>query len=118
MESDAGSRLPLRPKTFHVLLALSDQARHGYGLKKSIRDRTSGTVDLDLGGLYRLIMRLEEDGLVERSAPPEGGANDPRRRYYTLTDRGREVLQAEARRLSDVMQWADVVALVKNEGPS
>ena len=55
----------LPPKVFHVLLALSQKAQHGYGLKKSIWERTKGAINLDPGGLYRLIARLEEDGLIE-----------------------------------------------------
>ena len=116
---DAQSYLPLRPRVFHVLLALSQESQHGYGLKKSIRERTAGAVNLDPGGLYRLVARLEEDGLIKpASPPPELDADDPRRLYYALTDLGRRVLRAEARRLSDVASWADVVALAGNEGPS
>jgi DNA-binding PadR family transcriptional regulator len=114
--ADPQHSLPLRPKVFHVLLALSGQAQHGYGLKKSIRDRTSGTVDLDPGGLYRLISRLEDDGLIELAPSPEGSEDDPRRRYYALTAFGQDVLRAEARRLSEITSWADVAALARSDG--
>ena len=106
---------PLRPKVFHVLLALSQQTLHGYGLKKSILDRTEGMVDLDPGGLYRLVARLEEDGLIEPAPSPEGQPDDPRRRYYALTPLGGDLLRAEARRLSDIASWADVAALARGE---
>jgi len=113
--ADPRSHLPLRPKVFHLLLALDRQAQHGYGLKKSIRERTQGAVELDPGGLYRLVARLEEEGLIEPTTSPEGQAEDPRRRYYALTTWGREVLRAEARRLSELVSGADVVALARHE---
>lgn len=112
---DVRSHLPLRPRVFHVLLALSKKPQHGYGLKKSIQERTEGAINLDPGGLYRLVARLEGDGLIEPSQSPERDADDPRRRYYALTDLGRGVLQAEARRLSDVAAWSDVIALAGND---
>lgn len=105
--------LPLRPRVFHLLLALRDSPQHGYGLKKLIRERTAGALDLDPGGMYRLIARLEGDGLVTPQEPAGPDGADPRRRYYGLTDLGRNVLRAEARRLSDVASWADVAELAR-----
>ena len=52
--------LPLPPHMFHVLLVLNAGPSHGYGIKKAVAERTDGAVDLDAGGLYRLIARLEE----------------------------------------------------------
>jgi DNA-binding PadR family transcriptional regulator len=94
---------------FFVMLALHGEPLHGYGIKKEVAERTKGAVDLDAGGLYRLIARLEERGWVEPSdADPTG---DGRRKYYELTEAGRAVLAAEARRLADLVRQPDVLAL-------
>ena len=41
--------LPLTPVTFHMLLSLMDQARHGYGIKREVEDPTSGAIWLGAG---------------------------------------------------------------------
>ncbi len=105
---------PLRPRIFHVLLALSHESQHGYGIKKSVRKRTGGSLDLDPGGLYRLISRLEDEGLLREAAvPQQASSKDRRRRYYELTEVGEEALRAEAKRLSQVAAWPDVQRLAK-----
>lgn len=113
---DLDRHLPLTSKVFHVLLAMRQDEQHGYGLKKAIRDRTGGTIDLDPGGLYRLVARLEQDGWIASVEAPDS-EDDPRRRYYALTDLGLAILRREARRLSEMTAWDDVVELA-NEGGS
>jgi DNA-binding PadR family transcriptional regulator len=114
MPDDVTSLLPLKPRVFHLLLALSHGPQHGYGVKKAIKERTDGTLDLDPGGLYRLVGRLEEEGLVTDAAPPASEeSSDSRRRYYTLTPHGEATLRAEARRLADIAAWPDVKALAR-----
>ncbi len=104
--------LPLKPRVFLVLLTLSGRPQHGYGIKMAIKDKTAGAVDLDPGGMYRLIGRLEDDGLVAAaSRPANDPGDDPRRRYYELTALGRGVVRAEARRLTDLAANPDVAAL-------
>ena len=104
---------PLRPRVFHVLLALHAGPQHGYGIKMAIRGRTGGAVDLDPGGLYRLIGRLEDEGLLEPVERPrsDGEKEDSRRRYYALTALGQQVVRAEARRLTELAASSDVAAL-------
>jgi len=109
--------LPLKPKVFHLLLALGEGPQHGYGLKKAVLERTGGAVDLDPGGLYRLVSRLEAQGLVaESEAPEDESSRDQRRRYYALTASGEATLRAEARRLADLASWPEVRALARGGG--
>ena len=110
--------LPLKPRVFLVLLTLHGRPQHGYGIKTAIKQKTRGTIDLDPGGLYRLIGRLEDQGLVAPapSTPADESGDDPRRRYYELTDLGRDVVRAEARRLTDLVANPDVVALAAEIG--
>jgi DNA-binding PadR family transcriptional regulator len=105
--------LPLKPKPFLLLLVLEqDGPLHGYAIKKQMLERSGGTVRMDPGGLYRLIARLERDGLV-RPAPRPADDPDERRQYVAITDWGRSVLAAEARRIAELARIPAVQALAR-----
>lgn len=94
------SFLPLTTVVFEILLALADGERHGYAILKEVAERTHHQVRLRPGSLYRAISRLLDGGFVAESEErPAHGQDDERRRYYRLTDLGRAVATAEARRL-------------------
>ena len=68
---------------------------------------TNGTMRLGPGPLYRSIQRMLVDGLIEElEIALDGEADDDRRRYYRLTDKGVGVAQNEARRLADLVDAA------------
>lgn len=98
------SYLPLTHVAYHVLLSLSVQERHGYGVIKDVERRTNGRLELEAGTLYAAIRRLKDDGLLEATGTPDGA--DARRRYYGITETGRAVLQAECLRLSELVEFA------------
>jgi DNA-binding PadR family transcriptional regulator len=99
--------LPLPPATFHILLALADEDRHGYAIIQEVEARTNGELRLSAGTLYRSIQRMLEQGLLvetgDRPAPEE---DDERRRYYRITALGTAVAKAEARRLTQLVRMA------------
>ncbi|HUL72479.1 MAG TPA: PadR family transcriptional regulator [Vicinamibacterales bacterium] len=97
---------------FHILLALSDADRHGYGIAKEVAARTDGDVRLGPGTLYGTLARMLEAGLVRETAEGDG-AGDERRRYYGLTTLGRAVAEAEARRLQRLVTVARGKSLFK-----
>jgi DNA-binding PadR family transcriptional regulator len=104
------SFLPLTPAVFHIALALADHARHGYGIAADVAARTGGTVRLGPGTLYGTLARMASAGLIEDiEGPAAGDARD--RRYHRLTDLGRAVAAAEARRLRQLVDIADAKAL-------
>ncbi len=102
----AGDLLPLPPATFHILLALIDEERHGYAIIQDVEARTQGELRLSAGTLYRSIARMVEQGLITEVTRRRAAADDPRRRYYRLTPFGLAVARAEMRRLSELVRLA------------
>jgi DNA-binding PadR family transcriptional regulator len=96
---------PLTPAVFHILLTLADQERHGYGIMQEIAARTAGAVRLGPGTLYGLI--------AESAERPASELDDERRRYYWLTERGRQVAAAEAERLAKLVRLAGTKCLLE-----
>jgi DNA-binding PadR family transcriptional regulator len=96
---------PLPEATFHILMAVADEDRHGYGIIQDVLTSTNGKLKLSAGTLYRSIQRMLEQGLlVETRERPED--HDERRRYYRITPLGREVAKAEAQRLQQLVRLA------------
>lgn len=91
--------LPLTTTVFNILLALADNEKHGYAIMREIEEQTAGTVKMGPGTLYGSLDRMQAAGLVEETESRNKHADDPRRRYYRLTDYGLRVLQADAARL-------------------
>lgn len=105
--TDSENYLPLTPAVFHILLALSDGEKHGYAIMRVVEETTQGRMLLGPGTLYGAIKRLLRSGLiVESDYRPDPVIDDSRRRYYRLTDLGREVLTAESERLADLVEYA------------
>src|SRR5512142_2379628 len=99
------SFLPLKPHWFHVLLSLTDQEQHGYGIMQEVLERTGGKVRLWPATLYGTLKRLIDADLIEESDErPSPELDDARRRYYRLTRLGRRVLAAESERLEDLVR--------------
>ncbi len=104
---DPEALLPLTPAVFHILLALADGERHGYGIMQEVTLRTDGKLRMGPGTLYGSIKRMLADGLIMESGErPDPSLDDERRRYYRLTDFGQRVAQAEAQRLKQLLRIA------------
>jgi len=99
--------LPLPEATFHILMAVADDDRHGYAIIQDTAIRTDGMLKLSPGTLYRSIQRMLEQGLIQETAErPAPELDDERRRYYRITSFGRAVAKAEARRLAQLVKLA------------
>jgi DNA-binding PadR family transcriptional regulator len=106
-DPSTGSVPILTPAAFHILLALADGERHGYGIMQEVAALTEGRMRLGPGTLYRSIGRLLADGLIaEADERPDPALDDERRRYYRLTEQGRRVAMAEAERLALLVRVA------------
>lgn len=98
---------PLSPAVFHILLALAQHERHGYGIMLEAATLSAGAVRLPPATLYRSLQKLLDlDWIAESDARPDPTLDDERRRYYRLTDRGREALRGESRRLAALVVTA------------
>jgi PadR family transcriptional regulator PadR len=90
--------MDLRPASYFVLASLLDGPLHGYAIAARAEELSDGDVRLTAGTLYGALDRMATRGLVQvdREETVEGRL----RRYYRLSDRGREAVVAEADRLA------------------
>ena len=101
---DVTTYLPLTPAEFHFLLALADGDKHAYAIMKDVARLTDGAVRLSAGTLYGLVRRFVNEGMIaEKTERPAAALDDERRRYYRLTEFGREVAVAETERLEKLL---------------
>ena len=109
-DRDRGS---LRPVEFHILLSLALDERHGYGIIQDIQAR--GDTDVpDVGTMYRALARMVENRYIQASARrPAADADDERRNYYRITEKGLDAARAEARRLEMLTRAARIGGLLQ-----
>jgi DNA-binding PadR family transcriptional regulator len=116
---DPKSLLPLPVSEFQILLALADEERHGYAIKREVAERTGGEVQLGPGTLYGSIKRMVAERLIEESDErPDPDLDDERRRYYRITTLGRQVAVAEARRMERLVGIARAKRLLGRPEPA
>jgi DNA-binding PadR family transcriptional regulator len=102
----------LRPVEFHILLSLAAGERHGYGIIQDIEARGDAPPP-DVGTMYRALARMAEAGLIAAaSRRAAADAGDERRNYYAITEAGRRVATAEARRLESLTRAARLGGLL------
>ena len=106
-------KTPIRmtPAFFFLLLALTEESRHGHAMARDVEERSGGSVKLGPGSLYWSLGRLAEVGLIEEVDPPLG-ETDERRRYYGLTRAGRDVLARETATLARIVDYARLRRIV------
>lgn len=86
---------------FYILLSLAIKERHGYEIMKQVEHDSGQKVLLGPGTLYGSIKRMLQSRLIE-----EVSGNNSRRKYYTLTEKGRKSLAAELQRYNDAVELA------------
>jgi DNA-binding PadR family transcriptional regulator len=97
--------LPLSPAALHILLSLSAEDRHGYGIMREVERQSEGQYKLGPGTLYDNLQKLLDRGLV-KELPKPFGSEESRRRYYRLSRFGRRALTADLKRLKTVLREA------------
>ena len=104
---------PLTPAVLHILLALANQQRHGYGIMKQVESDSRGKVKMGPGTLYGSLNRMLEAGLIRESDKKvDAQLDDERRVYYKITALGQKALAAELER------YCEVVAVARQQGLS
>jgi DNA-binding PadR family transcriptional regulator len=102
---------------FYILLALASGESHGYGIMHEVAQQTNGEMRLGPGTLYRSIKQLLAAGMIaESDERPDPALDDERRRYYRITDGGREAARMEAERLARLVRLARARNLLPGEG--
>lgn len=84
--------LPLTEATYYIMLALVEPL-HGYGVMQKVEQISRGTVKVGPGTLYGVFSTLEKEDLIVKVKEEE------RRKCYTLTSMGRQVLALQIERL-------------------
>ena len=93
-----------------VLAILAEGDSYGYAILKRVRELSGGELEWTDGMLYPVLHRLERGGLIDsRWDQAETGR---KRKYYRITDAGREQLAEERR------QWSTVDRALKNIWPA
>jgi DNA-binding PadR family transcriptional regulator len=106
METDQ-PLIPLTPAVFYILLALAGGEKHGYQIMKQVKQDSSGQVKMGTGTLYGSLKRMLADGLIEEAGErPDPALDDERRRYYRLTELGRQAFETELARYARVVALA------------
>jgi DNA-binding PadR family transcriptional regulator len=99
--------IPLTPAVFYILLALAGGEKHGYEIMKQVKHDSRDQVKMGTGTLYGSLKRMLADGLIEEAGErPDLALDDERRRYYRLTELGRQVFAAELQRYAEVVSLA------------
>lgn len=105
------SFLPLSQATYYILLSLRE-IRHGYGIMQDVEEVSKGEVTLGPGTLYGALGKLEKQKVIEKAAVQD----DERRKYYQLTNLGKEVLQLEFSRLKSLVENSSDIIKELGEG--
>jgi DNA-binding PadR family transcriptional regulator len=103
---DEQNVLPLSEATFLILVSLGSGPKHGYAIMQEVAELSQGRVLLSTGTLYGVIKRLLADGWISRLDLSEDASSGRERKSYTLTTRGQRVLQAETKRLRELVEIA------------
>src|SRR5258708_36440163 len=110
---------PLPPAVFHILIALADGEKHGYGIMLEVSGATNGSFVMGPGTLYGTLKRMLEAKLIEESdRRQDPKLDDERRRYYRITAKGRTTASAEAKRLEMLLRAAASKSLLKRPRPA
>ena len=109
--------VPMTPAVFNILLALADRKKHGYAIMQEVETNSGGMVMMGSGTLYGSIKGMLAVGLNEESVEcPDLELDDQRHRYYRLTSLGGQVVEAESRRLADLVALAKAKHVMAFEG--
>ena len=97
--------------SFWLLLLLSQRKTYPYEIKKSINELSQNTINVEENSIYRALKRLAQNGIVDSELQPS--ETGPNRRYFFLTDLGRDLLIRFTSRNIQVFQHPEVADLIQ-----
>ena len=84
--------VPMTETGFYILLCLQKEA-HGCSIVQQVEQLTGGEIRISPGTLYGSLSKMEKDGLIRFLREEE------KRKIYSITDLGRQVLELETKRI-------------------
>jgi DNA-binding PadR family transcriptional regulator len=87
--------IPMSETMFYILFSLK-QELHGYAIMQRVKELTQGRITLGAGTVYSSLGKLESDGLIK------GVREEGRRKIYTITPVGSEILREEVARIAEL----------------
>ena len=103
--------ISLSQSEFYILLSLAIKERHGYEIMQQVEHDSRRKVLLGPGTLYGSIKRMLQSNLIEEVA-----GDNPRRKYYRLSEEGRKALAFELERYNDAVELARRTGLFQQPG--
>ena len=97
--------------SFWLLLLLAQRKAYPYEVKAAIKEMSRDTINADENSIYRSLNRLADSGIVDSEVVPS--ETGPSRRYFFLTDLGRELLIRFISRNIMVFEQPDVAELIQ-----
>lgn len=90
-----------------LLSLLEDESRHGYEIGKLIEERSGGRITFRISSLYPVLCRMEDRRWIKGRWVEQSG--ERRRRFYSLTNKGREALNEERRAWQEFTRGVNLV---------
>ena len=95
-----------------ILKIISEKTTYGYEILLSLK--VNGFTDISEGTLYPLLLRLEKQGSITYKLLPS--PLGPKRKYYSITDSGRNYLASFIASWLEVSHTADAILGVNLSG--
>lgn len=96
----------LKRHWYYILLSLAAGGRHGLAIARDVSQFSDGQITLWPATLYGALEDLSDSGWIAEVSDRERPDESERKKFYTLTRAGRAALDAETRRLADLVKLA------------
>ena len=84
--------VPMTETGFYILFCLHEEM-HGYNIGLKVKNMTDGELTISPGTMYGTLSKMENDKLISFVK------EEDKRKFYVITDLGKEVLEIELRRI-------------------
>ena len=105
--------------SFWILLLLYERPSYPYEMSAEVAKISQGSISVDDNSIYRALNRFESVGIVRSEL--QQSSTGPQRRYYSITDKGKNLLVEFIQRNIQVFETPSVseriVAVLQNSSP-